>query len=470
MRDVPVGRSDAPWRLGLHEGYYVRGLVPLFERKLPVNSVQQRYVCLSLLYVLVMVWIGWGIYATSGSTHLYMMLILFFSFFAASIACYFAFSTRFFSGYLKRTEAVQSVALSNQILVGLCLIGGGGILLHWYLLGGLPILSAFRTVNHTEAGMIRQHIMDAPLGVIYLSSLLVKALIPVALIVLLKGNKRPVLTAVIIFSCWIYALSLMQKSYPIVVLGPAGLWCLLSRRFVSAAGLFSLMLVGVVIGTLAANPEIRPNLGSLGLGSRTSVDRTVQPADTPPKEVAPATAPPIGEIAKDVSTGLSSRVLELPGEVVSKWFSAIPRDLPFEYGCGYRFLAPLLKCQFVDNALLLYKFYYVDLYNRGYRGSMNAAHFAEEYANFGAYGLVLSGVLASLVIALGTVAFARADFAATLALNMPFVLVLGSTALHTTLVSGGWLLVMVLAFLLFHPDRRPVQGRSQACSSVHNKS
>lgn len=427
-----------------------------------MNSVQQRFTCLGVLYVLVTVWIGWGIYATSGRTHLYMMPILFFSFLAASIACYFAFSTRLFSGFLNRIEAFQCVTLSNRVLAGLCLVGAGVILLHWYFLGGLPLLSAFRTVDHMETGMIRQHIMDAPLGIVYLSSLLVKALIPVALIVLLKGNRRPVLVWIVIFICWMYALSLMQKSYPIVVLGPAGLWCLLSRRFISAAALFSLVLVGVVIGTLAANPEIRPNLGSFGLSSRMSADRTVRSPDDPPKRIDPATAPPMGEIAKDVSTGLSDRVLVLPGEVVSKWFSAIPRDLPFEYGCGYRFLAPLLKCQFVDNALLLYKFYYVDLYNRGYRGSMNAAHFAEEYANFGPYGLVLSGILASLAIALATVAFARADFAATLAVNMPFVLVLGSTALHTTLASGGWLTVMVLAFLLFHPDRRLARVETHA--------
>jgi hypothetical protein len=171
--------------------------------------------------------------------------------------------------------------------------------------------------------------------------------------------------------------------------------------------------------------------------------------------------PSAGEIADAAYDSLSKRVLFLPGEVVSRWFKTFPDKIPYEHGCGYRFAAPLLHCTFVDNSLTLYALWYPDYVKRGYHGSMNAAHFAEEYANFGPSGLFLAGFLAAGALAVAATATSRAGLVGAVILNLPYIAALGSTALHTTLLSGGWALMMILVFVLFSSRRlEPVDSRA----------
>lgn len=148
--------------------------------------------------------------------------------------------------------------------------------------------------------------------------------------------------------------------------------------------------------------------------------------------------------------GLFYRVVFVPGEVVGNWFAVIPVDLPFAYGCGYRPVAAMLGCAHQNFPQLVYSIYNRSLVKQGVSGTMNAAGFMDEYANFGLPGLIVSGVIMAVLLYLLGILFAGRR-AIGIALNAVPLLFLSSGALLTLLVSGGWLTTLLL-YVVFYSE------------------
>ncbi|WP_158590351.1 LamG-like jellyroll fold domain-containing protein [Noviherbaspirillum cavernae] len=150
------------------------------------------------------------------------------------------------------------------------------------------------------------------------------------------------------------------------------------------------------------------------------------------------------------ANSLLHRVLFVPGEVVGQWFAVIPDEIPFAQGCGYRPLAALLGCPHVNFSEAVYTLYNPYLVEQGVEGTMNAASFMEDYANFGMPGLVLGGMLlAVLLYGLGVLFAGRRRVG--VALNIVPLMYLSSGALLTLLLSGGWLATLCL-YAVFYDD------------------
>lgn len=161
------------------------------------------------------------------------------------------------------------------------------------------------------------------------------------------------------------------------------------------------------------------------------------------------------------AAGLIHRVLFVPGEVVGHWFAVIPSELPFANGCAYRPLAAVLGCTHMNFAQMVYASYNKYLIEKGVSGTMNAASFMEDYANFGISGLVGGGIfLAALLYLLGVLFAGRRKIG--IALNIAPLLYLSSSALLPLLFSGGWLLTILLYAIFYDELNSSMEGNECA--------
>ncbi len=325
---------------------------------------------------------------------------------------------------------LPSIAISDQVIVALLLATALASLAHYVELGGIPLLAAIGSSDFIEIAKIRQSINYGSPVFNYLSPLLVKVIYPVLAIALFRRNLRSLAMLTLLLGM-AYGATLMQKSFPFYVAIPVAIYLGLSRRFALAALTVAAAVVVVVAMATIANPP-------------GSVDPADQPANTLPAR-------------KDIGAGLTHRILLTPGEVVVEWFDAFPADYAFEHGCGYRFAAPLLGCRFVNNPELMYRHTASDFVAMGLIGLKNAAHFAEEYANFGTGGLAFASFLAAFVLLIAAVLTAGLGMEVAISINAPFIVALTSSALHTTLLSGGWAAAIALSLILL--GRNPQQPR-----------
>ena len=146
------------------------------------------------------------------------------------------------------------------------------------------------------------------------------------------------------------------------------------------------------------------------------------------------------------SSGIINRRFIVPGKVVGLWFNNIPSKYPFLYGNGYSFIAKLRHVPLVEYSNDLYAELYPQYAADGLRGSVNTASFMYDYANFGVWGLLLSGAVMAFWLFLLQGVFPNMKI--LFILNLFPILMLTSTSLLTLLFSGGWLLT-VLLYLLF---------------------
>ena len=367
---------------------------------------------------------------------------------------------------LPRVPSVDSVMVG--LGVGLVTL----VLLHWMALGSIPILEVMQTSDYDTAGLIRTRIPQVAVPLVnYIPTLVVKAGIPF-LVIYFFHRRRPNVAFAFAVIGLIYAVSLIQKSYPAFITIPPMIYLLLSRKLVRAAIMGTAAIAAISFLVIATNPDMRAvpvpppevaapiPLPEVPTGVETV--HTDEP-DLPPSTEAP---PTLTENATSIAESLVVRVLLDPGLMVEQWFAVFPETFPFNGLCGYRFLAPLVGCDFVGNSTRTWLHYYPDLAEKGYSGSMGAAHFMEEYASFGAWGLVLAGILASVVIALAAFMSSHLGFAALVALNFPFIMALSSTGLHTTVLSGGWATVLLLSLAWPSASLRDTPARQSTWSAA----
>ena len=238
-----------------------------------------------------------------------------------------------------------------------------------------------------------------------------------------------------------YTLSLLQKSYIVTIILPLFIFFLLKKRW-----WFSLLSILFIIGsvlylTKVANPHLSNEVSSQAQANKQEILDTTQTTKQPSVLVE---QPPAGEHkVVTMIKSLTDRVLFVPGKVVSIWFTEIPKNFPYLKGCGFNFLAPILNCEYVDYSHLLYNNEFPEYAKQGVIGSLVTVSFMHDYANFGVIGLMFSGIILALIFT-SIKALFQSHFNYQVVLNFTPVLILGTSALSTLLLSHGWLLTLLL--------------------------
>jgi hypothetical protein len=385
---------------------------PGFTRQETSEFAKANFLALSSLYAVGMTWVWCGVGFTSGAAHIGLFVV-----FLLPALAWFGIATLILRHSQWRVP-LPSWAASDGLVLLLLAAAVGAALSQYVALGQVPLLTAFGSSDYIEIAKIRQTINYGSPVFNYLSPLLIKVIFPILAIALFVRNRTGFAMLALLLGM-AFGASLMQKSFPLYVAIPVAIYLALSRRFAAATLTIAAAGVIVVMMTMIANPSGPP----IAPGSQTTSH-------------------------KNIGAGLAHRLFLTPGEVVANWFDAFPATYPFEHGCGYRLAAPLLGCDFVNNADLMYVHLAPSYVAKGLKGEMNAAHFAEEYANFGAAGLAFATLLATCVILVAAVLTAGLGFEIALAINAPFIITLTSSALHTTLLSGGWAAAIALSLVL----------------------
>jgi hypothetical protein len=149
-----------------------------------------------------------------------------------------------------------------------------------------------------------------------------------------------------------------------------------------------------------------------------------------------------------VVSSLIERAILVPGQVIGQWFNYYEREGVFEAGCGYRPVALIVGCEYVHVPTKLYSSYYPENVKQGMHGSLNAAAFMTDYANFGLAGFAIAAVLCGLLFSMSY--FIYGDHLLALPFNLPLILVLMESNFFTAINSGsGWLVMTAIFFLFF---------------------
>lgn len=402
----------------------------------------------------------------SGVRYLHFVLIFLASLLSTYIICW-----RLFPPMSLRLPVVagcftQGWERRATALVLACAVGFA--IAHLLRLGGVPAIQGMLEKDYYVVMQIRQYIFHAELHAIwkYGPNILVKSVFPFLVFYYLFRSRLFLVVALVVGG--LYAVSLMNKLFVVLLVVPAMIHALISRRWVAVAGLAVVPALGLAFLIQVQNPHMQSlafvaTVDALREHTRLGHDDEERAAlvryyefHTDEGEVGGDERD--GKIATDHSIGTLSiasdtlyrRVLLVPGAVMTAWFTHIPSHLPFAKGCGYRWMAPLVGCQYVAYAFKINNIENPGLASKGVRGSMTAASFVEDYANFGVPGLVASGlVLAVILVAIGRLF--GTTWHANLALNaIPLILLL-ELPLGTVILTGGWIVTLLLYLLLARP-------------------
>lgn len=309
---------------------------------------------------------------------------------------------------------------------------------HWTVLGQVPLIAALMQKDDLVVQGIRLHMtLDMPTWLNYLSNFMIKALIPFTLVV--TFGRRPLLFAVLAIAGGLYALSLVQKSYIITLFVPLWIAFLLARRWRAFAALTAAFILVTGLLLMVAQPEKLVQAKADDPGNEAVLDEGV-------KEHG---------LAVDLLRSVFRRVVLMPGWTVAAWFQHIPSDVPFQHGSAVRPIAFALGRQFNAVDRKIYDLEYPEYAMKGTQGTVGSASFMYGWANFGWFGLLLSGIITAAVLRSFTLLFGS-RWRWALCLNTFPLLVLSSTALPTVLLTHGWVLTLAL-FLLFAPPHEPLQ-------------
>lgn len=325
---------------------------------------------------------------------------------------------------------------------------------HFLLLGYVPIVSALSSTTDIGVSLVRQAgYFDLPPLMRYASDYSVKAVGPALLLITYYLRSR-LFWGVLLIGVF-YSMALFARVLPLMLLSPLLVYMLLSRRWLSAAAVLGLLALMVGALTTLSSISIREDLRetvtevvvlseearSVGIGYQTASKK-----ETPPKKEAP---PKVKQEWQSTSAlyGIYERALIVPGQVLDQWFYYYERSDLREHGCGYRVLAILQGCEYVHIPSKLYGVFYQENMAQGMKGSLNAALFMTDFANWGYAGLAVSALMGGLLFAL--VYLIYLDHPLALPMNIPLIVVGMESNLMTAINSGGGWLVMTLFFILF---------------------
>lgn len=380
---------------------------------------------LFFVYLIVLLFLTIGVYYDSGFSYL-PYLICYSVFFVIT----YLLTDRYFrtneqwSHRVEKLKSLFSIKSPDKFASILFAFTALFIVFHFIYMKNIPTISAFMSHNSFEIYKMRNAVSEeSSLLVNYLSSFVLKAIIPFSVLYFFIQKKRNVFIVVMTVSAF-YCLSLIAKSFLVTAFIPVIFLTLFSKRYLTSLGFFFFVFAGLNLLVFVANPALRGG-------------------DTNTISFSPVKKQEEGNGLLRSVRGLTDRVFLTPGKIVSGWFESIPKDKPYLNGCGYRFLAPLLHCEYREYASELYPVLFPEFAEQGYAGRVNAASFMYDYSNFGWIGIIFSAIIMAIVFVMINILFAGKELI-KFCVNIYYVLVLSSSALSTLLFSGGWGLMIVL--------------------------
>lgn len=313
---------------------------------------------------------------------------------------------------------------------------------HFLMLGNIPVLEALTADTDLGVSIARQQgYFGLPGFMRYASDYSVKALGPALLLSTYYFRSR-LFWAVLAIGV-IYSLGLFARILPIILFLPLLIYMLMLRRWLHLAGAMTMLAVVLGSVTILSSITLRESTMRLAeepVNTLTSVEKMPKPQDLRGHD---------GDWRRTSAVyALYERAMVVPGQVIYQWFDYYDEPERRENGCGYRLLATKLGCSYVPVPSKLYAAFYPENYENGMRGSLNAASFMAEFANFGARGFLLSALLAGCLFAAIRVIYRNHPLA--LPMNLPLIVAAMESSIVTALNSGaGWLVMTAIFFLLF---------------------
>ncbi len=321
-------------------------------------------------------------------------------------------------------------------------------LVHYYLMGNVPVIKAMLSTDYYHIAQIRQDIKKVDSSIVnYSAAFLIKAIIPFLLFLLYSIDKKRFW--IYFFISAFYALALMQKAFIVTILIPLIAHLVMNRKWWRALFFVGTFMAGIVLLLLTTNPTLRPAPFDCGKCENSAPEK-----DKDDKRVA----------STKVAAGLYHRIFITTGEMVGNWFHYVPDSIPFAYGNGYRLGAKLTGKEYMDYARLIYDRKYPAEAGRGLDGTATTAYFMYDYANFGNWGLAIAGCYLGIFLVLVNLLF-KGDFNTMLSLNVLYLMWLSSAPFTSTLFSGGWLPMLLLYWYfkpLVHTFKQPTLAEKTA--------
>ena len=331
------------------------------------------------------------------------------------------------------------IRLMLTLMVGLYGIIAFG---HFLMLGNVPVLEALTADTDLGVSIVRQQgYFGLPGFMRYASDYSVKAIGP-ALLLLTYYFRSRLFWAVLAIGI-VYSLGLFARILPIILFLPLLVYLFMQRRWLHLAGAMAILAVMVGAVTIASSialrePAMRPAQDAVD--AVTGEVKMPKPRDLRGKE---------GDWRSTSAIyALYERAMVVPGQVIYQWFDYYDEPERRENGCGYRLLAKRIGCDYVPVPSKLYAAFYPENYEHGMRGSLNAASFMTEFANFGPRGFLLSALLAGVLFAAVRVIYRNHPLA--LPMNLPLIVAAMESSIVTAINSGaGWLVMTAIFFLFF---------------------
>jgi len=371
------------------------------------------------IYSVVFIFLCLGVFVTSGGIYFPMLFC-----FLVSIYSFYILGYKILKKKQLKLPNVNSIAIPEILLAVIILLFLG----HVISMNGLPAFECIEVSQLSKAVELRKNITTRAHPIWnYISSISIKALIPFALVLFYRTNRKYAYWIVAVLGC-VYAFTLMQKSHVLSVFIPLIILFIYERKWIQVLKFSMPILIVIASLVYVTNPQIRGGDNDL---SKTESTQSNSNKNVPFR----------------VIISLSNRVFIVPGEMVSEWFRCIPDEKPYLNGNGYEFYSKLNHSEFHDYATELYPLIRPELAKKGIQGSVNVASFMREYSNFGLLGLILSGLITALFFLFIENIFKASEIKIKLSLNLFFVFLLSSGSLSTLLLSGGWFFMILLFFV-----------------------
>lgn len=343
--------------------------------------------------------------------------------------------------YIRQSATPQFVAN------GLFLLITGVFVVHGVLLGGYPGFRAFSEFDYNTLVNLRKGVTeDVPPLFNYLYSFTIRGFIPFSLVFAYYHRRQRHLAAFFVLAL-LFAFNGMQKSHFLTFFLPLGLLLLCEKKYLQGLAFLITIPACILLTVFITNPALKYSVASRFI----NVEHSLENHPEEQKALEEMNKISVEEANQAAASSIMERTVYLPGQMVGKWFEAIPRKKPFLHGQGYRIYARCTGQPFHDYSTEMYSMLYPEYAQRGYSGSVNVASFMYDYANFGLPGLLLSACVMGLLLLLVNQTFAG-DVPMKIAFNTMPVLMLSSTSFTTLLFSGGWGLLVILFVLLLKKE------------------
>lgn len=329
--------------------------------------------------------------------------------------------------------------------------------------GWVPVWKMiYGTDYYANSGLRHEFYGQLPATLRYAGEYMLRGVAPFWLLYSYMTGRR--LFPLVFASCALFALCLVTKAYIVIVMLPILIYQVIKLRFKSAIittlAVATVLFANVVLPEKSLVAPVKASSASLSSASP-SIEATPSEEATPSDYLRgwhQGTA--------EVLDALIHRVFYGNGLTVTQWMDTYTLELPLEKGCGYRWIAPLISCDFISLPHKIWLKYYPELEAKGLSGTVSVANYIYAYANFGAFGIVASGIAMGLLIVFLSVAITSAT--ASIALNTSFLALSFETPLSILLNSGGWGIVILLAAFFLHGPTRIEQRTSTVATDGSN--